>query len=251
MSRSPDTTKLYDNLNSQVHVWYCLPPAIQAKKKLAKYETVLSSQEIKRYQQFQFEKDKHSYLVSHALLRYALSQYAEVAPKQWQFDSGQHGKPHLLATGELSTICFNLSHTDGLAACVISKRRACGIDVEHRLRKNNLMAVARRMFAEEELLSLERKHIEQQHVEQQFYALWTLREAYVKALGTGLAGSAKEFYFKIDNKDLSVQLFHKKRQTCDTNNWYFSLHNPTAEHTLALAYESAEDVSLQVNLFIP
>ncbi len=246
---SPTTKSLAANLcaqlHSQVHVWYCLPLDIRDKKKLATYKAVLSDQEQERYQRFHFEKDRHSYLVSHALLRYALSQYFDVLPARWQFSANHQGKPSLSSAHKLPEIYFNLSHTDGLSACVITANRECGIDVEHQSRNNNLQAVAQRMFAEEE-----RAGLNQQNIEQKFYALWTLREAYVKALGSGLSGSSKEFYFDVNKQDLSVKLFRKKK-SADNRNWQFHLHHPATEHVLALAYESPEEVLLQIKELIP
>jgi len=246
MIDSPVTTKLYDRLQSEVHVWFCRPLTIQGKSRLSAYKSVLSKQEIEQYHRFHFEKDRHSYLVSHALLRHSLSKYADVCASQWQFSRKEHGKPELVSLPGVENIRFNLTHTGGLSACVVSVNRNCGIDAENIYRKNKLKAVAKRMFAEEELALLDDKNINQQ-----FYYFWTLREAYVKALGTGLAGSSKAFYFDIDKGDLSVVMHHKSRQQTGNKNWYFKLYEPTPEHVLAVGFESQENVRVFMAEFIP
>jgi len=246
MTDSPVTTRLYDRLQSEVHVWYCRPSAILDQSKLSEYKSVLSEHEIEQYHRFHFEKDKHNYLVSHTLLRHSLTKYADVHASQWQFSRGEHGKPELESPSLVSNIRFNLTHTEGLSACVIALNRSCGIDAENIHRKNKLKAVARRLFAKEELALLDDTNINQQ-----FYYFWTLREAYVKALGAGLAGSSKEFYFDIDKDDLSVMMHHKNNQNIDNENWHFRLYELTPEHVLAVGFESHENVQVLVTQFIP
>ena len=240
------TTALYDSLQTQVHVWFCQPAKIQDRLKLSEYESVLSDDEIERYHAMHFEKDKHSYLVSHALLRNALSKYADLPASQWQFSSNEHGKPSLLSPPAMPDIRFNLTHTDGLSACIITAERDCGIDAENKQRNTRLAAVAQRMFAEEELVMLDESNIEQQ-----FYYYWTLREAYVKALGTGIAGSSRTYYFDIDNTDLSVALYHKNIQKNFDKNWRFKLYKPTQQHVLALCFDSAKNMQIVVSELIP
>jgi len=240
------TTKLYDQLRSEAHVWFCDPLLMRDEEKVTQYKAVLSKQEVEQYHRFHFDKDRHSYLVSHALLRYSLSKYVDVPASQWQFVSGEHGKPELTPSSAASDLCFNLTHTGGLSACVVTLSRRCGIDAENIHRKNKLNAVAQRMFADEELAQLDEKNIASQ-----FYYFWTLREAYIKALGTGLAGSSKEFYFDVDVNNLSVVMHHKNKPLIDTKNWRFELHLPTLKHVLAVGVESSDDVQLVMSEFIP
>ena len=251
-------------LENEVHIWFCRPETIKDEEKLVTYRSVLSTQEIQQHDRFHFDKDKHSYLVSHALLRYALSKYSTVEASQWQFSCNSHGKPELKQhTADLDidapAIKFNLTHTEGLCACVVTLHRACGIDAENIHRKNRLAAVAQRMFAEEELKVLH-ENTQDTH---QFYNFWTLREAYVKALGTGLAGSSKDYYFSVDpdgsvdvngradTQDRTANINFKNRRQAENSQWQFCLFEPTKEHCLAVAFESAEPMTVQVTEFVP
>ncbi len=148
---------------------------------------------------------------------------------------------------DILDIDFNLTHTDGLCACVVTLNRACGIDAENIHRTNRLNAVAQRMFAEEELLMLD----ENTDGQYQFFNFWTLREAYVKALGTGLGGSSKEYYFNVDTTDLSASIIFRNSRQTESNNWQFNLFEPTEQHRLAVAFESAEPMPVQITEFIP
>ena len=235
---------LLDELKKEVHVWYCNPRMIQDESKLTAYRSVLSDQEVEQYQRFLFDKDRHSYLVSHALLRHSLSRYAEVPASQWRFTKNEHGKPALILPAGMPAISFNLTHTDGLSACVISVDLACGIDAENINRKNRLQAVANRMFADEELSRLDKDDIQQN-----FFYYWTLREAYVKALGSGLSGSSKDFYFDLSQEEMSAEVHHRGRQV--NNSWRFWLFEPTPEHVLSVACKSDNAVAVRLREFIP
>jgi 4'-phosphopantetheinyl transferase len=231
-------TTLLDDLQTEAHVWYCNPQAIQQEEKLAAYRSVLSEQEMERYRRFHFDKDRQSYLVSHALLRHALSQYLEIPASEWKFTEERDGKPYLLLSAGMPDISFNLTHTEGLSACIISLDRACGIDAENINRKSDHQAVAERMFAPQELASLSGD------ARLNFYHYWTLREAYVKALGTGLSGSSKDFYFDIGIDDMNAVVRHSDERQAETVSWLFRLYQPTSDHILSVSVES--DAAVEV-----
>ena len=212
---------------------------------MSDYKSVLSRQELERYQRFHFEKDRHSYLVSHALLRYSLSKYADVQACHWQFAVNEHGKPELDPSIDLG-IRFNLTHTDDLCACVMTVDRSCGIDAEYIHRKNNLESVAQRLFADEELARLSKDNIQPR-----FYYFWTLREAYVKALGTGLAGSSKAFYFDVGEIDKAVSMRGIDSSGSESERWHFRLYEPNNDHVLAVGYESLDDLPVLMKEYIP
>ena len=238
--------KLLDELKREIHVWYCDPRLIQQASKLKAYESVLSDEEVERYQRFHFDKDRHNYLVSHALLRYTLSLYADIPASNWKFEKSEHGKPTLVLPAAMPAISFNLTHTEGLAACVVAVDIACGIDAENKNRKNRLAAVANRMFADEEI-----KLLNQQGMKRHFFYYWTLREAYVKALGTGLSGSSKEFYFDVDLDEMKAVLCRGDSRQVVDHGWQFRLYEPTSENVVSVAYKSSDPLKVKLRELIP
>jgi len=235
---------LIERLESEVHVWFCAPEEILDEAVLDKYRSVLSSEEREKHQRFHFEKDSHSYLVSHALVRNVLSRYCDVLPEAWCFSCNQHGKPDISFDIECPNLKFNLSHTDGLSACVVSLGNDCGVDVENIHRKNKLHAVAERMFAEEETKTM--SACDEGEVQKKFFDFWTLREAYVKALGTGLGGSSKDFYFTIDAfgkgettaniRSANINFVDSKKKV--NEKWQFFLLELSSNHMAAIAVSS-------------
>lgn len=261
----PTDKNLLESLEREVHVWFCNPDEIKDRVILDEYQSILSNEEREKYKRFYFEKDRHSYLVSHALVRKVLSRYCDIQPQSWRFSSNQYGKPEIASDIQCPSLKFNLSHTDGLSACVVSLGNDCGVDVECTQRKSKLHAVAKRMFAQQEVDAMCADG--ETEMQNKFFDFWTLREAYVKAIGTGLGGSSKEFYFTVDEKcvaepDVTESDFteagitesgntkHDVNRTASINflsaekdqahAWQFLLKKPSAVHvaSIAVKYES-------------
>ena len=155
----------------------------------------------------------------------------------------EYGRPELASVHELPQLRFNLSHTEGLVACVISDTVDCGIDVENRLRHCDYPGIARRMFSPEENKRLDRLDHEQQA--EYFFSLWTLKEAYVKARGLGLLLPTRMTNFIINSVDGITASFDKKLEE-DSQDWQFTLHQPTREHILATAVRCNNGQALEV-----
>ncbi len=247
MSKSsiPPWREHFESLQQQVHVWYCNPQAIFDPDRLERYLAMLSDAERRQQRNFHFIRDQRSYLVSHALVRQVLSLYADILPQDWVFGSGAHGKPQI-KNPSAASLRFNLSHTADLCACVVTRNIRCGIDAEHLGRQNKLLPIARRMFSEIELETFKNKT--DAEIRQNFFYYWTLREAYVKARGTGLGGSSKAFHFKISEdsvapecKSASIE-FTDKKQNDLAAQWQFEIFQPDADHVMSVALKSENAV---------
>lgn len=111
---------------------------------------------------------------------------------------GEHGKPSL---SQYPEIHFNISHSDGIAAAMTSECE-CGIDCE-RIREFS-PRIMKRCFSETERAAVE--SAPESERELMFFSLWTLKEAYVKALGAGLTFSLKNAEFTIKGDEISTNL---------------------------------------------
>lgn len=112
---------------------------------------------------------------AYRLLAYAVQEVYGLPLPEIACDS--RGKPFFPQRQE---ICFNLSHCRGLAVCGISTF-PLGVDCEsiRSLREG----VLRRSFAQEEVLAV----TESPQPDETFFRFWTLKEAFVKALGVGIS----------------------------------------------------------------
>lgn len=178
----------------EVHVWMAeLDGELGAGLEEA-YLRLLDGGERERRGRFRFEKHRRQYLVSHALVRETLSRYASVAPEDWRFTTNEHGRPEVANPG-LSWLRFNLTHTDGLAACAVAREVDLGVDVEDLGRRGQTLEIAESFFAASEVEGLRALPAERQRL--RFFELWTLKEAYIKARGAGLSLPLRKFAFTL------------------------------------------------------
>lgn len=165
---------------------------------MARAETwrgILDEEENAQADRYVFAEDRIQYLVAHALTRHALSVLCPaVSATAWRFREVANRKPLALAPGEAAPVSFNLSHTNGMVGVAALARPgvAVGFDLEALDRTVNLR-VADRYFRVEEIAWLNR--LPQAQRTDGFLRLWTLKEAFIKATGEGLARPLDSFWF--------------------------------------------------------
>jgi 4'-phosphopantetheinyl transferase len=223
-----------------VHVFYQATDAIDETAALA----ILSSNERLRHSQFVFDRDRRDYAAAHAVLRWSLSRYAPVAPEGWQFRNGPNGKPLIAGDYGGPPLAFNLSHTHGLVACAIAVNADVGVDVESVTRAVD-EGVSRRFFAATEQAEIERATTPRERAER-FFELWTLKEAYIKAIGVGLSHPLSTIVFEI-GVDRSV-VFTPPADV-DAARWRFVVCAPREDYTLAVAARAAQGTLSTVTFF--
>ena len=180
-----------------------------------------------------FASDRQLYAAAHALVRQALSECApEVTPEAWQFAVSAHGRPELLPPWD--RLRFNLSHTDGLVACVATLDIDCGIDVEA-IRQRPAAALSRQVLA-----PAEQQVVASAPADQRpwlFFRYWTLKEAYVKAQGMGLSLPMERCEFALGSGRPRL-IAHPEDSHPDPDGWRFIQYAPTSSHVLAVALRS-------------
>ena len=91
---------------------------------------------------------------------------------------GEHGKPSLADHPELH---FSLSHSGHHVACAIGSS-ALGVDIQHQVKVSE--GVVERVCSEDEIRWLDA--LDEQERRVGFLRLWSLKESWFKAVGTGL-----------------------------------------------------------------
>lgn len=223
------------DLKSQAHLWYCPIAEVDALRHRAAFEAHLSAQELERYHRFRYDKDKDLFLVSHVFLKQILTYYTGIAADKMEFSVNAYGRPELVATGRMKQLRFNLSHTDGLAAVIVTDAADCGVDVERFGRMNDLDAIAGRFFSPAEALELSR--LPEADRQQQFYAYWTLKESFIKAKGMGLSIPLARFSFSL-NGDIIRNFVCDPALNETPAQWQFGLVLPIASHQMAWAIKN-------------
>ena len=215
-----------------VHVWFTRTERVSERPLLEQYRLLLDADERARLTRFQFEPHRHTFLVAHALVRTTLSRYAPTAPRRWAFKTNKHGRP-AIHPPQLG-LRFNLSHTDGLVACAVTRGAEVGVDVEATTRKVDI-AVADRFFSQPEVAAL--RALPKHEQPYRFLQYWTLKESYIKARGMGLALPLGQFAFDMPDKGNPAVRFFDAIDD-EPARWQFRLTEPVHGFVLALAMES-------------
>ena len=247
---SPEEARLV--VGHEVHLWYVRPDRLSDERLLEAYRALLSPDELERNGRFVFPKGRHEHLVTRALVRTILSTYRPaVDPRAWDFATNRYGRPEVAAPPGRPALRFNLSHADGLIACLVAAEREVGVDVEDTTRTGlTEVAIADRYFSSTEVDELRSLPVEAQR--DRFFDYWTLKEAYIKARGLGLQLSLDQFSFHLaPGRPIRISFGPAIRD--DPESWQFELLHPTPRHRLAVAIRRRHepDLMLRVRPVVP
>ena len=143
--------------------------------------------------------------------------------------SDAEGKPRIDPGNGAGECPFSLSHTRGLVAAALSANGALGIDVEHIDPRKADFAMAEEYFAPAEVRLLQAAPASERDL--CFFRLWTLKEAYVKATGTGLSTPLKSFAFAFEPICIQFEPGSAERAA----EWQFAILPTTDLHVLSVA----------------
>jgi 4'-phosphopantetheinyl transferase len=139
---------------------------------------LLTNPERARADRYRFADDRRRSIVARAATRHFAGRYLNAEAAMLIIDEEEFGKPFLRGRA----IEFNASHSGDLVAVAFSRDTAVGLDVERRRQLTDALALARRYFSAEEIAIVERAA----DMGDAFFAIWTAKEAIVKASGKGI-----------------------------------------------------------------
>ena len=168
------------------------------------YADMLCAEEKQRVDKFKFSKKRHEYIITRGLLRRVLAQTLDTDPHSLQFEYAEHGKPYLTERWQDKTVSFNVTHSGNKALVAVTLERNIGVDIELIRTEVEFDKLSNRFFSADESSSLET--YKKQDLSKAFYACWTGKEAYVKALGDGISFGLSEFSVSVDPEEEQVTL---------------------------------------------
>ncbi len=142
---------------------------------------LLSPAESERGARFHFERDRLRHQTSTGLLRHLLGTLLERDPAGLVFETGPHGKP-ALAGGP----AFNVSHSGNWWFCGVALDGRVGVDVEVHRPLDDLAHLARTTFHADETARVLAGPTDEAR-QAAFFRVWSRKEAFIKAVGKGLA----------------------------------------------------------------
>lgn len=151
---------------------------------------LLSAAEMERASRFATDELRHRWLHGHVAMRRILAARLGVAPADLAYGAGASGKPFLAAPAG-SGLEFNFSDSADLALLAVSDAGPVGVDVEALRRVPEFEAITARFFSTEERTAL--LALPEAERLGAFHRVWARKEAYIKAVGDGLAHGLQRF----------------------------------------------------------
>lgn len=206
----------------------------------------MSAKERERFDRYQFSKHKHEFLLGRYLLRSVLSLYSDVSPQNWVFEYNDYGKPSIAASlqDEMTLpLYFNLSHSRGKLVLAVARYKSIGVDIEYGLKARRIEKIAGRYFSPIEVQEI--NSLPQQHRLMRFYDLWSLKEAYIKACGLGLAIPLSDFSYRFTGSDtVSIEFAEGREDSPEP--WQFWQLGTVPDFHIGLAVKSAAAEHLEI-----
>jgi 4'-phosphopantetheinyl transferase len=177
------------------------------------------------------------WLCARACLRLLLSQTTGISPLDIRFGVSSTGKPYLL--NPETSAAFNLSHSGEYTLIAVTTLPSVGVDVETIHPGISIADVARSVFSPSERLWLD--GLDTNERTGSFFRLWTLKEAIVKARGSGVADLASL------NLPMPLDESSEGRwQVLASEAWYARELRLVPGVCAAIALPAASELSLQV-----
>lgn len=145
---------------------------------------LLSGEEQARAARFKVEDPRRRFVAARAFLRETVGRAVGLDPARVELGTAARGKPFLANAPAGTEVSFNLSHSRGLAVLAMTRTRVVGVDLEHLRHDVDVDGLSRRFFAPREREAI--LALPERERGAAFFACWTRKEAYLKALGDGL-----------------------------------------------------------------
>ena len=198
----------------EVHIWR--GNLDLSRERVEKLALTLSTDEVERANRFYFQQHKERFIVGRGTLRTILASYLKTDPVTLQFEYNKRGKPRLGGDFSGHELQFNLSHSEGLVLYGFTRGHLLGIDVEYLSAGKDIEGIAQRFFTPREYAII--KELAEPEKQKAFFRCWTAKEAYLKAVGSGLAGSINSIEVSFLTEE-AIELLSIDKNSQAAANW--------------------------------
>jgi 4'-phosphopantetheinyl transferase len=231
-SRRPAETPLR---RDEAHVW--LLSLVGTPEPTASSTRLLSGDERRRAERFRFDCHRGRWIQARVHLRRILGAYLACPPEAVELALDAHGKPRLGGPVSHRDLEFNLSHSGDLALFAIARERRVGVDVEV-TPQLDVRRLSKRVLTERERAPL--RELSGPRLEHEFLRCWTRKEAWIKALGEGMARDLQSFEVLVGD-EVDRENVSPGRQSTDALWWLEDL-TPSAHAVGCVAVEGDRPV---------
>jgi 4'-phosphopantetheinyl transferase len=218
-----------DSLSNSVHVFI-----VRLKGQDTCFDhcqAMLNERELQRASQFYCEHLRRTFTLSHGCRRALLGLHLGVPPPDIEFGYGARSKPFIAKP--VTDLRFNQSDSGDLVAFAFTAGCEIGIDIEEVRPVSDLENVVANVFTPREIVELCR--IDPSLQQEAFFAIWTRKEAYVKALGDGLFIPTDSFRVTVCPGAQAPHVFFDQHPET-VRDWQLHSFHPAAGYLGTIAY---------------
>jgi len=212
----------------EVHLWSARldPP----EDFLGRCEAILSVDERERAARFRAGPLRNRYTAGRGTLRMLLGRYFQADPAELSLAYQSHGKPELGPPWKGRGVEFNVSHSGDVALFAFTRGRPIGVDVEVVRPMENAAGLLERFFSAEEVAQWRQAPVQRQGLV--FFQGWTRKEAWLKAVGSGLSFPLDQFCVTMDGP---ARVLSIRGNTAEAARWRLESCEPCAGYVAAVA----------------
>lgn len=226
------TADVKEKLQERVaHVW-CANLEPEAEQ-LSALQAVLSATEASRANRFRFWRHQRRYIAGRGILRILLGHYLDQAPKDVQISYSKYSKPFLVQ----NDLQFNISHSQDTALFAFCMRAEIGVDLEEIRPISDAEGIAERFFAPTEFSRF--RALDDGQKDEAFFACWTRKEAFIKAVGDGLSFPLGDFDVCFDPSQ-AARVNSIRGSEAEAASWSLFALQPATGYAAALAVKGRE-----------
>lgn len=169
--------------DDELHVWRAaldLPAST-----IQRFQRLLSADEQARADRRRSPAGRRRFIAGRGMLRVLLGHYLGAPPERLHMCQNRWGRPELADQPAAGRLEFSVAHSRGLALYAFARGRAIGVDLEQIRAVAECERIARACLAggERDALAALPRHQRSAAL----LAYWVCKEAYLKAIGVGLA----------------------------------------------------------------
>lgn len=180
--------------SDEVHVWRA--SLEQPTERLAAFVETLSERERERAERMRAPLHRDRTVAGHGILRDVLARYLSLLPREIAYRYGRWGKPALERSRGVPDLRFNVSHSEDAALIAVTWGRELGVDLERIREERPVDRLAQRFFSPAEHQAI--LQLPEAARLPAFFAVWSRKEAYIKAIGRGLTLPLDAFDVSVD-----------------------------------------------------
>jgi len=213
------------------HIWQvALTPNRQI---LELCKSVLSTEEQKRVKWLKFEYDKTKYVISKGILRLLLADYLNINTSEISISRQRKGKPFV---NNDNTLFFNMSDSGELCVFAFTRVGEIGIDIEKKRILPDLDDLIQKNLTKQEINIINKEPSEKNL---NFLRFWTIKEAYLKAIGEGMRLTPNNLEFSIEKGNIKLV---NQQGILDQEDWFFREFFPETSYFGVIVFKNEHTI---------